>query len=92
MIESIRHKGLKRLFERGDRRKINPNHIQKVERILAQLDSADTLEHLRLPGYHLHELNGDLRDFYAVSVSGNWRIIFKYRDGKASDVDLVDYH
>ena len=92
MIESFKHKGLKRLFEHGDRSKINPNHVQKIARILAQLDAAETVEHMRQPGYHLHELHGDLRDFYAVNVSGNWRIVFKFKDGKAKDIDLADYH
>ena len=66
--------------------------MQKIERILAQLDAAQTLEHMRQPGYRLHELYGGLRDFYAVSVSGNWRIVFKCNGGKAKDIDLVDYH
>lgn len=92
MIESIKHKGLKRLYEKGDRSKINPNHVAKIEMILADLDVAETVEHMRMPGYRLHELRGDLRDFYAVDVSGNWRIIFKFEDGKATDIDLVDYH
>ena len=92
MIERFKHKGLKRLFEHGDRSKINPNHVQKIERILAQLDAAETVEHMRQPGYRLHELHGDLRDFYAVNVSGNWRIVFKFKDGKAKEIDLVDYH
>ena len=92
MIESFKHKGLKRLFEHGDRSKINPNHVQKIARILAQLDAAETVEHMRQPGYRLHELHGDLHDFYAVNVSGNWRIVFKFKDGKAKDIDLADYH
>jgi toxin HigB-1 len=92
MIESFKHKGLKRLYERGDQSKINANHLSKVKRILAQLDAAETVDHMDLPGYGLHPLHGDLQGFYAVSVSGNWRIVFKFEVGKASDIDLVDYH
>jgi proteic killer suppression protein len=80
------------LYERGDRSRINPNHISKIELIIADLDAADTLEHMRRPGYRLHELKGDLKGIYAVEVSGNWRIVFRFEDGDVSDVDLTDYH
>lgn len=92
MIKSFRHKGLKRLYEKDDSRGINPNHLRKVKRILANLDVAETIDHMRLPGYRLHELHGDLKGYFAVDVSGNWRIVFKYEDGDASDIDLMDYH
>ncbi len=92
MIGSIRNRKLKRLYEKGERRGIGANLVEKIERILANLDAAETIDHMRQPGYRLHELRGDLRGFYAVDVSGNWRIIFKFEDGKAFDVDLVDYH
>lgn len=92
MIINFKHRGLKKLFDKGDRSKINPNLIDKVELILADLDAADTVNHMRQPGYRLHELKGDLSGFYAVVVSGNWRIIFQFKDGKVSDVNLVDYH
>ena len=92
MIKSFKHKGLKRLYERGDRSHINPNQIKKIERIIANLDAAETIDHMRMPGYRLHELRGDFRGFYAVDVSGNWRIVFKFVEGKAFDIDLVDYH
>ena len=80
------------MYERGDRSRINPNHISKIELIIADLDAADTLEHMRRPGYRLHELKGDLKGIYAVEVSGNWRIVFRFEDGDVSDVDLTDYH
>lgn len=92
MIKSFKHRGLRRLYERGDRSRINPNHVGKVELIIADLDAAETLEHMRRPGYRLHELKGDLKGFYAVEVSGNWRIVFRFEDGHVSDVDLTDYH
>jgi proteic killer suppression protein len=81
-----------RLYERGDRSKINPNYISKVELILADLDASATLEHMRRPGYRLHELKADLKGMYTVDVSGNWRIVFRFENGEASDIDLVDYH
>ena len=92
MINSFKHKGLKKLYERGDRSGINPTHIKKVERIIANLDAAKTVNHLRMPGYRLHELRGHLKNFYAIYISGNWRIIFRFKAGQAYDIDLVDYH
>ena len=92
MVKSFRHRGLKRLYERGDRSRINPHYVGKIELILADLDASETLEHMRRPGYRLHELKGDMKGLYAVDVSGNWRIIFRFEDGEASDIDLIDYH
>ena len=92
MIKNFKHRGLKRLYERGDRGRINPNYIGKVELILADLDASDTLAHMRRPGYRLHELKGDMKGVYAVEVSANWRIVFRFENGQASDIDLVDYH
>lgn len=92
MVGSIKHKGLKRLYERGDTSKINPNHLAKIELILADLDAAESIDHLRQPGYRLHELRGTLSGFHAVEVSGNWRIVFRFDGGVAYDIDLVDYH
>jgi proteic killer suppression protein len=92
MIESFKHRGLKRLFLKGDRSKISASQIDKVELILADLDAAESLAHLRRPGYRLHQLQGRLEGHYAVMVSGNWRVIFRFEGGKASDIDPVDYH
>jgi toxin HigB-1 len=92
MIVSFRHKGLRLLFETGERRRISPHHIEKVERILARLDEASEIGNMSLPGFRLHPLKGELAGFWSVTVSGNWRIIFRFAGGNASDVDLVDYH
>ena len=92
MIVSFRHRGLKRLFERGDRSRVNPIYIEKIELILADLDAANDIRHLRRPGYRLHELQGKLTGFYAIDVSSNWRIVFTIETGQVFDVDLVDYH
>lgn len=91
MVGTIKHKGLRRLYERGDTGKINPNHLAKVRLILADLDAADSIDHLRQPGYRLHELRGSLRGYFAVEVSGNWRIVFRFEGGVARDIDLADY-
>lgn len=80
------------MYERGDRSQVNPNHVDKIEVIMADLDAANSIEHMRRPGYRLHQLVGSLKGFQAVAVSGNWRIIFRFDKGDVFDVDLRDYH
>ena len=92
MIRSIRHKGLKRLFEDDDPRGVNQDHVGKLRNILARLAAARTVEDVDLPGFRLHPLRGELTGFYAVTVRANWRLIFRFYDGYAEDVDYVDYH
>jgi proteic killer suppression protein len=92
MIRNFRHKGLKRLYSQGDRRKVQPDHADKIERILARLDQASEPSNMDLPGYRLHPLKGDMKGFWSVTVSENWRIVFRFEGGHASDVDLIDYH
>jgi proteic killer suppression protein len=92
MIEGFKHRGLKRLYERGDRSGIRPDLLDRVEDILVRLDVATTPQALNLPGYRLHPLKGDLRGYWAVTVRANWRIIFRFEDGSAHDVELTDYH
>ena len=84
MVRNFKHRGLRRLYERGDRSRINPNYVGKIELILADLDASEMLEHMRRPGYRLHELKGDMKGLYTVEVSGNWWIIFRFKDGEAS--------
>jgi toxin HigB-1 len=92
MIASFPPQGLKLLFEKGDRRRVRPDQGDKIERILARLDEASEVGHMDLPGCRLHRLRGDLAGHWSVTVSANWRIIFRFGNGDASDVDLVDYH
>ena len=92
MIENFKDRRLKRLYERGDRSKIRADLVDKVERILARLDQALVIEDMNLPGCRLHELKGDLKGFWSVSISGNWRIIFRFESGKARDIEMIDYH
>ena len=91
IIRSFRHKGLKRLYERDDASRIGAQYLRRVENYLSVLDAAVAPEDLDLPGAGFHRLRGDLKDCYAVSVSGNWRLIFRFTDAP-EDVDLVDYH
>ena len=92
MIRSFRHKGLKLLFDKGDRRKVQADHADKIERMLARLEESSEVGNMDLPGFRLHPLKGDLAGFWSVAVSGKWRVIFRFEGGHASDVDLVDYH
>jgi proteic killer suppression protein len=92
MIVSFRHRGLKLVYEKGDRRRLSSEHADKIERILARLDEATEPRNMDLPGFRLHPLKGDLAGYWSVSVSGNWRIVFRFDGANVRDVDLVDYH
>ena len=92
MIKSFRHRGLRRLHERGDKSRINPTIADKVETALGLLDVATSSRDMDLPGYRLHALSGDLRGFWSIRVSANWRLIFRMDEEDVYDVDLVDYH
>jgi len=92
MIESFKHKGLRQLFENENARGVNVEHVRKLRQIMAVLHAAETIDALRLPTFGLHPLKGDLKGFWAVTVRANWRVIFRFENGMASDVDLVDYH
>ncbi len=92
MIQGFKHKGLRLLFEKGTARGIRADHVAKVENILAVLNRARKPADMDLPGFKLHRLRGDLKDFWSVTVTANWRIIFRFEEGDVYDVDLVDYH
>jgi proteic killer suppression protein len=92
VIVSFRHRGLKALYEGRTSRKVSPEHIVKLRDILALLDHARRAEDMALPGLHLHPLKGAHRGHYAVSVSGNWRVTFRFERGDVRDVDYLDYH
>ncbi|MDQ3561012.1 MAG: type II toxin-antitoxin system RelE/ParE family toxin [Pseudomonadota bacterium] len=92
MLASFRHRGLKRLFEQGDRSGVSPEHLDKIENILALLDRATEAGDLDLPGFRLHPLKGNLKGSWAVTVRANWRVVFRLDDGNVTEVDLVDYH
>ncbi|HBP52884.1 MAG TPA: hypothetical protein DD643_00340 [Synechococcus sp. UBA8638] len=92
MIKSFRHGGLKALYEQGESRYVSPAYQEKLQDILAALDHSSGPEDMNLPGFRLHKLQGKLKGYWAVKVSGNWRVTFRFEDGRAVDVDYVDYH
>lgn len=92
MIRSFRHRGLKRMYERNDRSRVRADQADRLAIALADLDDARKPSDLDLPGYRLHPLKGDLKPLWSISISGNWRIVFRFDEGDVYDVDLVDYH
>lgn len=92
MIVSYRHKGLELYATKGDRSKLQQNHVAKIKTILTRLDAAKSAQTMNQPGYGFHALSGNLEGFYAVKVSGNYRIIFRFEGENAHDVDYIDYH
>ena len=92
MIRSFRRKGLKRLYEDDDPRGIVVEHLSKLRNILARLDAASSVEDMNLPGFNLHALKGQLRGIMAVTVRANWRVIFRFAEGHAFEIDYLDYH
>lgn len=92
MIRSFAHRGLRLLYERGDGRRIDPQHREKVENILSVLDAAAEPSDMDLPGFRLHALSGNRKGQWAVIVRANWRITFRFEDGDTFEVDYLDYH
>ena len=92
MIESFKDRKLKRLYENGDKSKIQPDLLKRVEFILALLDAAQSLDDIAFQSLHLHPLKGDRKGFHAVTVRANWRIIFRFEEGNVFDVEMLDYH
>jgi len=85
------HRGLKRLYQ-GDSSKVRADQARRIADVLGHSDRAQRPSDLDFPGYRLHALKGGLKGMWSVTISGNWRIIFRMVDGDAFDVDLVDYH
>lgn len=92
MIDSFQHKGLRLFFEHDDPSKLQPHHVEKIRRILYKLDEATEINDMNVVGWALHTLSGNYKGFWSVKVNGNWRIIFRFANGTASDVDYLDYH
>jgi proteic killer suppression protein len=92
MIKTFKHKGLKRFYESGSLKGIKTGHKQKLRIRLSALDTASSVDDMDLPGFRLHPLKGDRKDLWAIDVSKNWRVIFKFEDGNAYVVDYEDYH
>ncbi len=92
MIISFRHKGLRLFHETGNTRGIQAAHAQRLKRQLQFLDSALVADDMSVPGWQLHPLKGELAGFWSVSVSGNWRVVFRFAGFDVELVDYLDYH
>ncbi len=92
MIKSFIHKGLEKFYQTGSKSGIQPTHAIKLNLILANLNAAVDIRDMNFPGSGLHQLHGDKKDFWSVTVSGNWRLIFRFESGDAYNVNYLDYH
>ena len=92
MILGFKHKGLAKFFQTGTKSGIQAQHAERLRLILAQLAAATSPEDMKLPGLDLHQLKGDRKGTWSVSVSGNWRVTFTFVGKDASAVDYEDYH
>ena len=92
MIKSFRHKGLRQLFETGSTSGVQASHVKRLRMQLVALDTAKVIADMDVPGFRLHRLKGALQARWSVSVNGNWRITFEFKDGNAYVRDYEDYH
>lgn len=92
MIQSFRHKGLRRFFESGSAAGIQPKHAKRLRMLLVALDTSSTIDDMDVPGFKLHQLKGQEKGRWSVWVNGNWRVTFEFREGHAYVLDYEDYH
>lgn len=92
MLVRIKHKELKHYIEKGNSSGLPSEHIQRIWLIMARLEVAQKPEDVVFPGSGLHPLTGEMKGFWAVKVSANWRITFRFEGENITDIDLVDYH
>lgn len=92
MIRSFKHKGLAKFFMSGSTAGIQATHAKRLRLILGRLNTASLINDMDLPGLRLHELSGNLLGIWSVTVNGNWRVTFRFKDGDAEVVSYVDYH
>jgi toxin HigB-1 len=92
VIRRFRHRGLRRFYEHDERRGLGGGLVDKISRVLALLDRAVGPQDMNLPGFRLHPLKGSLAGYWSVTTSANWRVVFRFENGDATDIDLIDYH
>jgi toxin HigB-1 len=94
-LSSFRHKGLRQLYEHGHAKGIPAPLADKLRKLLFTIETADIIDQVgRFPGWKLHPLKGNMKGFWSLTVTGNWRLVFRYEEesNSVSDVDLIDYH
>lgn len=92
MIKSFIHKGLEKFYRKGSKAGIQARHEAKLRLILAQLNQSEIIEDMGIPVLHLHELKGDRKGIWSVTVQANWRITFRFENGDVEIINYEDYH
>ncbi|MEQ8627082.1 type II toxin-antitoxin system RelE/ParE family toxin [Ekhidna sp.] len=92
MIKSIKHKGLKRLVEKDDPSKLPAQHARKIKLMVEILNAVNSINAIKIPGGHLHPLTGDKKGYWALSITGNYRLTFRLEDDGFYDLNFEDYH
>ena len=92
MIKSFKYKGLEKFYESGSTRGIQSNHTKKLRMQLAALESAHSIDDIDVPGYRLHQLTGDRKGIWTITVNANWRLTFEFEDGNVYILNYEDYH
>ncbi|KGQ43179.1 Killer protein [Gallibacterium anatis] len=91
MIKSFKHKGLEQFFKKGITKGLRQDHVRKINGILSLVDRANTVEEF-IQFYQCHELKGDRKGIYSMTVSGNYRITFEFINSDAYILNYEDYH
>lgn len=92
MIKSFKHKGLEHFFTKNIKKLLDAKDLAKISRILDRLDAAKLVKDMNIPGWYLHELKGNRKGIWSISVRANWRITFRFENGDAKEINLEDYH
>jgi len=92
MIKSFKHKGLEKFYASGSTKGIQANHAKKLRMQLAALDTAQSIDDMDIPGYRLHQLAGDRKGIWTITVNGNWRLTFEFEEGNVYILNYEDYH
>ena len=93
-IEGIRNKALRRFAESGSTKGLPSGSVDRLRNMLAYIDAIETVEELRVPpNYGAHQLTGDRKGEWSLTVTKNWRMTFRVNEaGAIEDMDLEDYH
>ncbi|MCP4766781.1 MAG: Killer protein [Gammaproteobacteria bacterium] len=92
MIKSFRHKGLEKFYDSSSTKGIQANHAKKLRMQLAALGTAQSIEDMDIPGYRLHQLTGDRKGIWTITVNANWRLTFEFEAGNVYILNYEDYH
>jgi proteic killer suppression protein len=92
MIKSFKHKGLEKFYESGSTKGIQANHAKKLRMQLTALDTAQSIDDMDIPGYRLHQLTGDRKGIWTITVNANWRLTFEFEEGNVYILNYEDYH